>query len=782
MLSRLPLRVLLTLPYILLLLVLATAVGWLSYRAANEAVGDMASRLSNAIGERIEEVTTAYLANWQYTLAAAAGWNGPERQVDLASTERELWAAGSLSQVPGSYVYFASPDGRFVGVQRRASGPALLKLRDSPGQAPRRLFDAAHPGDRALPVGQEPQAYDATQRPWYRAAMGRPGDVWSPVYLDFSTQAPMTTLARARRDAAGQLLGVYGADVPLAQLEGFLQRLDIAQRGIAYLVTRDGRLIASTVAAPATSAARRDLAAATDSASADLAASFRALAPQLAKGGDNARRAVSYDTPSGRMLVSAASLAGRAGVDWWVVVALREDALTAGITRNAYSTVLLAVLAAAGVLLLGTAVLEGLVRDIRKLTRAAEQLSTDVSPTPLLIARRDDLGRLGQAFNRMAMRLESSAQTVRRQNESLSATVTELGAQIAARDAAEGRLRHMADSLTEALVVVDRQWKITYVNALTEPYARQSVEQMLGRDLWAVFARAAGTTVQSQLMASVASGKPSTLEVQAPDGQAWFELRVFPSNTGAAVFFSDVTERVAIRQAQAERAAQMHRLAGALLTSQADERRSIARELHDELGQQLAAVRINLEVLGDECAGRPAASARLADALDTLQQVIVKVRSRALDLHPSVLDDLGLGAALLWLCDRQSRRLGIAVELHGDDHMCGLPQDVELACFRIAQEAINNAAKHSGAQRIDVSLELTDGHIRLGITDNGRGFNLRPSNTDTGERSLGLVSMRERAEQFGGHFEVQSNALHGTTVKASIPVSFDEQDQSTFGR
>ena len=769
MFSRLPLRVVLTLPYIVLLVLLAAAVGWLSYRAGSDAVDDMAKRLNDAIGERIQEATTGYLATWQYTLSAAAGSDPAAGDVGLDAIERELWEAGALSTSADNYVYFAAPDGRFVGVERRAAGPALLKLRERPGAAPRLLVDARKPGDRAAPARPETQVYDATQRPWYRSAVEASGEVWSPVYLDFSTQVPMTTLARARRSADGTLLGVFGADVPLAKLETFLRALDIAKQGMAYIVTNDGRLIASSLQPQASDAVRRELVTASASGNADLVASYRAIEGQISSPLGPERQAILYATPSGRMLVSAAPLKRRAGVDWWVVVALREDVLTAGITRNAYSTAALAALAALAVLMLGTVVLGGLAGDIRKLTSAAEQLSADVAPAPLRIARRDELGRLAQAFNRMVLRLESSTDLIKKQNETLAAHVSELGGQIRARDLAEGRLLTVANSLHEAFVVVDRHWVVTFANRKTEPYSNITANEAIGRLVWDVFTSISGSDIEGHLRRTMASGDALTVEVYRPQRDAWLELRIFPSELGLALFFSDVTRRHQARIDQAERQRQIHQLASELLTSQSDERRAIARELHDEFGQQLAAVRINLQVLL-AATDDDVARARLGESLEAVKVLIEQIRNRALDLHPAILDDLGLGPALQWLCERKARRLGIPIDFSGDAGLCGLPGDIELAAFRIAQEAILNAAKHSGTRRIELAIALESGRLALQVRDHGRGFALDARGGVPPGESLGLVGMRERAEQLGGSLVIRSAPDVGTTVSVDIPV------------
>jgi signal transduction histidine kinase len=225
----------------------------------------------------------------------------------------------------------------------------------------------------------------------------------------------------------------------------------------------------------------------------------------------------------------------------------------------------------------------------------------------------------------------------------------------------------------------------------------------------------------------------------------------------------------------AERQRQLHQLASELLTSQSDERRAIARELHDEFGQQLAAVRINLQSL---LAGAHDVETqqRLSESLTAVKQLIEQIRSRALDLHPAILDDLGLGPALQWLCERKAQRLGISVEFQGDAGLHGLPADVELAGFRIAQEAILNAAKHSGTQRIELDAQLVSDRLHLQVRDHGRGFaSDRLADAPPGQ-SLGLVSMRERAEQLGGTLAIHSERNVGTTVTVSIPVKTHGQD------
>jgi signal transduction histidine kinase len=648
MIKRLPLRLLLTLPYVVLLLLLAGTVGWLSYRSADVAIDEMATKLHASTGQRIQEATAAYLTNWQYVVAAATAPEPGSGAVTLPPIERALWMASGLSNVRPSYVFFAAPDGRFVGVERDGKdGPALLKLREQAGAAPRRLYSIRHPADRKVALDPEQRGYVALERPWYVSAVKTTEEVWSPVYLDYSTRLPMITLTLAQRSDAGELLGVYGADVPLAQIGAFLRRIEIAKEGLAYIVSGTGRIIGSSLADPnpTTTHQGEELPLAAQSTDAMLRASYRAI-DRLPVGGDHATL---IDTELGAMLVSASPLRHQAGLDWRVVVVLPQSVITAGIDRNARRTALLAGLAALAALIIGMLILRSLLGEIGALTGAAEQMSLQQAPAPLKTRRRDELGRLSDAFDQMVARLDASSRLLQQKNADMTMTVEQLAEQ---------------------------------------------------------------------------------------------------------------------REALAQRQRQLQQLTGELLTTQAEERRAIARELHDEMGQQLAALRINLQMLRS----RPqdgTATTRLDDSLAIVDQVIAQVRHRALDLHPSILDDLGLTAALQWLGERQAQRSGVVIDVLESAPLPKLPPRTGLACYRIAQEAIGNALKHAKPRHIDLTLGAADGTLELSIADDGSGFDV---DTPTTGLSLGLLGMRERAEQLGGTVRVHSQHRQGTRVDVRIPI------------
>ena len=205
------------------------------------------------------------------------------------------------------------------------------------------------------------------------------------------------------------------------------------------------------------------------------------------------------------------------------------------------------------------------------------------------------------------------------------------------------------------------------------------------------------------------------------------------------------------RRALEERTAQLEQLTRLLLEAQENERRRIARELHDEAGQVLTAVKIELDL-----EGRHEASAMVARALE-------QVRDLGNLLRPTVLDDLGLAPALRGLVEDFSRRSRIAATLEGAESLPGLEADLEVVIYRIVQEALTNVARHAGARRARVSLSNGADEVRVRVEDDGRGLTGPP------EFHLGLLGMRERVTAIGGRLDIHGRPGEGVAIEAVLP-------------
>jgi PAS domain S-box-containing protein len=202
-----------------------------------------------------------------------------------------------------------------------------------------------------------------------------------------------------------------------------------------------------------------------------------------------------------------------------------------------------------------------------------------------------------------------------------------------------------------------------------------------------------------------------------------------------------------------------------LVEAEEAERRRIARELHDRVGQNLSALNINLDIVLGQLEDAPSRR-RLEDSLALVDATLQSIENVMADLRPPLLDEYGIGAALAWYAEEYAQRTGIRVAVD-NAHDAGRPlrPEAAVALFRIAQEALNNAAKHSAAKSIRVLVEDREGEIVLSVSDDGKGF----AAEQAPRGRWGMTTMRERAEAAGGRFSIQSSLGNGTTVRAAVP-------------
>ncbi len=206
-----------------------------------------------------------------------------------------------------------------------------------------------------------------------------------------------------------------------------------------------------------------------------------------------------------------------------------------------------------------------------------------------------------------------------------------------------------------------------------------------------------------------------------------------------------------------------------LVRAQEDERRRLAHELHDEIGQSLTAAQLNLQVLR-RLPDRAELPSRLEDSLGLIDRVLQQVRALSLDLRPAMLDDLGLVAALRWFVNRQAERASLVAHFVAKPPALRGSSELETICFRIAQEALTNIIRHARARRVSVELRQHDGELHLAICDDGIGFDVAEARSQAVGVSLGLLGMQERALLIGGQVAIESAPGRGTTVRARFPL------------
>jgi PAS domain S-box-containing protein len=253
----------------------------------------------------------------------------------------------------------------------------------------------------------------------------------------------------------------------------------------------------------------------------------------------------------------------------------------------------------------------------------------------------------------------------------------------------------------------------------------------------------------------------------ARDGRiAWFHdiVSVIRKNGVPATirgFLIDITERKRTEEA-------LINLSGRLINAQEDERKRIARELHDDLNQRMALLSIELAQL-EQQTHKPRNLGPIVESLQTkAREISAEIHRISYRLHPSKLDHLGLAAAVESLCEELSQGHKLKIKFHQKGSPEALPKDVRLCVFRVAQESLHNCIKHSGARDARVVLERTERAIRLSVSDNGCGFE-----TESGalKKGLGFTSMRERLRLVGGELQISSQPLKGTRVEISVPLT-----------
>ncbi len=243
---------------------------------------------------------------------------------------------------------------------------------------------------------------------------------------------------------------------------------------------------------------------------------------------------------------------------------------------------------------------------------------------------------------------------------------------------------------------------------------------------------------------------------------------MYANRAARLVLAVDVTEKIRAENKLKETTEQLRELTGYLQNIQEHERAIIAREIHDELGQQLTALKMDIAWLNKKIVNKEQpVTDRFADAISSVDATIKTVRRIATSLRPSVLDDVGLIAAIEWQTQEFEKRTGISTNFIEDTQNHHIEKNVSTELFRVLQESLTNIARHSKAKHANISLLKTENRLLLAIQDDGIGFDLDDIRE---KRSLGLVGIKERVLLLGGECSIESKPGEGTVIKATVPL------------
>lgn len=414
-------------------------------------------------------------------------------------------------------------------------------------------------------------------------------------------------------------------------------------------------------------------------------------------------------------------------------------------------------------------------RPVRALVHSTARLAAgELSTRTGLTHRGDELGQLTRTFDQMAQALEEREAERQKTEKELRQS--------------EERFRALVQNSTDVIGITDAQGIILYRSPSLQSNLGYEASEVLGKSI-AHYIWPEDLVRAQERLAEL---------VQSPGGTQWDEYRLLhrdgscrfiecttsnhlndPAIGGIVFNYRDITKRKQTEGKLEESRRRLQVLSRRLVKVQEAERRNIARELHDEIGQSLTVIQLNLQALL-----QPPVTAtlipRLNESLTVVERVLEQVRDISLNLRPSMLDDLGLESALAWLTNRQAELAGLKSEFRADVLEQRLDPMIETECFRVAQEALTNVARHAQAKTVTVELRKADGQLHLRVSDDGIGFDV-PAVREKAVRgaSLGLLSMEERAVLSGGHLEFNSIPGRGSEVHAWFPLKWQTPPSET---
>ncbi len=345
----------------------------------------------------------------------------------------------------------------------------------------------------------------------------------------------------------------------------------------------------------------------------------------------------------------------------------------------------------------------------------------------------------------------------------------------------EVRLRSVMESTADGLLVVDRNGRVIIQNGRFGEMWRIPSKLLASGDDNTLLAHVVGQLSDPEAFLAKVHDLYGT-DAEDMDDLRFKDGRVFERFSRPLVLqgtvmgrvwsFRDVTERKQAEAKRKEYSRKLQVLSRRLVEAQETERRNIARELHDEIGQALTVMQLNLQAML-QSPSADALTPRLNESLKVVERVLEQVQDISLDLRPSILDDLGLEPALRWYTDRQAALVELKVEFHADRLEQRLDSVIETECFRVAQEALTNVVRHAQAKVVTVELRKEDSQLHLCVRDDGIGFDVATIREKAVRgASLGLLSMEERAVLAGGRLEFNSVPGRGTEVHAWFPLKW----------
>lgn len=329
-------------------------------------------------------------------------------------------------------------------------------------------------------------------------------------------------------------------------------------------------------------------------------------------------------------------------------------------------------------------------------------------------------------------------------------------------------LLHILDRITDGFITLDKDFNYVYANKQIGQMIKLDPSSLIGRNVREVFPDAVGSATYHAFQKAMEEQQYIRNTDYYPQLNLWQENHIYPSPEGLSVFIRDISEQKEAENKLKQSNTELRALAARLQTIREEEQRRIALEIHDQLGQQATGLKMDISWLKKKMthlSDPVSLQYKLSEIGDQLDETIGTIRRISAELHPSILENLGIIAALSWQSEEFEKRFSVRVRFRNLSEDLELQLQTAVGLYRIYQECLTNIARHSGASSVYTTLSAPDNDIILEIEDNGNGF-------DPGKKtipSLGLTGMKERALMMNGTFHIHSVPGKGTKVIVKVP-------------
>jgi PAS domain S-box-containing protein len=691
---------------------------------------------------------------------------------------RELY--GLLGDEPNvDWLYLGNEAGGLVSVGRLADGTRVILMTDDFRAGVVREYGVSADGQLGA-LRKSGATFDTRQKPWYRRARDTHEQYWTEPYLGSAEPILGISLSAPVFASDGSVTAVCGVDLILTRLSNFMQTLRLGDNGRAFIIDAGGQLIAASggVLPVTTGADGRELRLRASEADDPV---LRETAGHLARHPEIIERLASAGMQAfsfgggamGEIYAGVERFHAPGGISWIIVSSLPAANFLGPVQQAVFLSVAIAIVIVAASLVLGVWAVDLTLQPLTALTAAAQAIARGEWRHAPETQRDDEIGLLARAFNKMTASLRQR-------------TIEQQRAEAALRESEE-RFRDYAETASDWFWETGPDHHLTYVSARAAEFGH---EITIGPTRWEIAAdRDEDPEKWRRHLDTLARHEPFrgfTYKLIVKDGaQRYISVSGKPIFDSAGRFLgyrggtSDVTSAVlaeaAVREAGEQKlAAEAERLKllEHLIDAEEQERRRIARELHDQMGQDLTGLSLRLKSL------EPQVHDEGRSLLRSLQSLTAQMGSNlhriALELRPTALDDVGLLRALETYIADWGERYGIRVDFHARNLIVGtVPTTIETTVYRVVQEALTNVLKHAMARTVSVVLERHDTWLQIIVEDDGKGFD--PS-APIVSGHLGIAGMRERLALIGGTLIIDSAADAGTTLYARIPLLDSGQD------